>query len=291
MCKIALLLVCCLGAASAAAQDPKESGDGSTTENLDLPRSFVACYHMTKKFKGSNKCPVYSRSKLLYQTHLNDVQEFINSTKVLGSVYPNNVKCVWTFYIKPGERAAIGCPTLELDTYSGDCGAGVCSRSVVDTKHRDYLQIVGEVKKDRCVGKSSCNECMTMTKSASSSSSSSCKKEKDNYVTFCGNWSSSKMSKPRADISYEETKGGKIKVVFWSDELRQGKGFFCKYVNLNRPFNSKHVSPRSIGSGVPNPCVLKRRQDVIEKWLSAANENKISRVDYLKRDCGGKRWF
>ena len=172
----------------------------------------------------------------------------------LGSVYPNNVKCVWTFYIKPGERAAIGCPTLELDTYSGDCGAGVCSRSVVDTKHRDYLQIVGEVKKDRCVGKSSCNECMTMTKSASSSSSSSCKKEKDNYVTFCGNWSSSKMSKPRADISYEETKGGKIKVVFWSDELRQGKGFFCKYVNLNRPFNSKHVSPRSIGSGVPNPC-------------------------------------
>lgn len=160
-----------------------------------------------------------------------------------GRLYPKMVKCVWTFRIKPGERATIVCPYIDLDTSPGDCNTGVCSRSVVEQKKRDYLQIVGEVRKKNWCEKSNrlsrCKEC-------EEEESGPCKNDsrKENYVAFCGKWlpnhksakeaAMMKVTKPRADIRYEETKGGKIKVVFWSDETSQGNGFLCKYTNLNR---------------------------------------------------------
>ncbi|XP_065843923.1 uncharacterized protein [Oscarella lobularis] len=257
----------------ASAQDTSASTEAHS-------QNSVKCWNMTKRrsFLG---CPSHQRSKKpFYDESLNDVTVVINSSKVLGSVYPNNVKCVWTFHLRQGERATIACPQLNLDTYNGDCGTGSCSRTVVYTKHRDFLQIVGETarqKKNHCCEK--CRECKKKF--------TSCGKEKKNFVAFCGARADN-FSKPRADISYSETIDGKIKVIFWSDESKQGNGFLCRFINKDRLLERSSVSvagrARSLVRATPHPCVLKKQDRAIEEWLSSTDESNLVLVD-SSHDC------
>ena len=121
---------------------------------------------------------------------------------------------------------------------------------MVYTKHRDFLQIVGETarqKKNHCCEK--CRECKKKF--------TSCGKEKKNFVAFCGARADN-FSKPRADISYSETIDGKIKVIFWSDESKQGNGFLCRFINKDRLLERSSVSvagrARSLVRATPHPC-------------------------------------